>query len=113
MEREKLSMDESVGSTLKRAAKDTAASTAGLSEQATEALGSAGETLRRHLPDSGMMGEAADAMPRVFKQTADYLKGEGMSGIIEDLEVLIRRYPLQTLLVGVGCGYLLSRFRPD
>ena len=106
-------MEESVGSTFKRAANETAASTAGLSEQATEALGSAGEALRRQLPDSGMMGEAADAMSRGVRQTTEYLQGEGMSGIIEDLEVLIRRYPLQTLLVGVGCGYLLSRFRPD
>ncbi len=59
------------------------------------------------------MGEAADAVSRGVKQTAEYLQGQGMSGILGDLEGLIRRYPLQTLLVGVGCGYMLSRLRPD
>jgi hypothetical protein len=112
MEREKLSMEEAVGSPFKRATQDTGTSAAGLSEQATDALASAGESLRRHMPESGMMGEAAHAMSRGVRQTADYLQGEGMS-IIEDLEVLIRRYPLQTLLVGVGSGYLLSRLRSD
>jgi hypothetical protein len=113
MERDKLSMEEAVGSTLKRAAQDTGASAADMSERATDALASAGESLRRHMPESGMMGEAAHAMSRGVRQTAHYLQGEGMSGIIEDLEVLIRRYPLQTLLVGVGSGYLLSRLRSD
>lgn len=113
MEREKLIMEESVGSTLKRAAKDTVASAESLSEQAGDALGAATESLRRRLPEDGTLGEAAAAMSRGVKHTADYLQAEGMSGIVEDLEVLIRRYPLQTLLVGLGCGYLLSRLRPD
>ncbi len=113
MEREKQSMEESVGSTLKRAAKDTVASAESMTEQAGEALGSAAESFRQRLPEGGTVGEAAAAMSRGVKHTADYLQKEGMSGIVEDLEVLIRRYPLQTLLVGLGCGYLLSRFRPD
>ena len=113
MEREKLSMEESVGSTLKQAAKDTVESAENISEQAGDALGSAAESFRRRLPEGGTVGEAAAAMSRGVKHTADYLQAEGMSGIVEDLEVLIRRYPLQTLLVGLGCGYLLSRLRPD
>ena len=113
MEREKQSLEESIGSTLKRAANDTAASAESISEQAGEALGSAAENLRRGLPESGTAGEAAAAISSGVKQTVDYLQTEGMSGMVEDLEVLIRRYPLHTLLVGVGCGYLLSRLRPD
>jgi hypothetical protein len=46
------------------------------------------------------------------RQTGQYLREEGMSGIMEDLEVLIRRYPLQALLLGAGFGFLLSRIRP-
>ena len=106
-------MEESVGATLKRAAKETVASTASITEQAGEALGSATDSLRRQLPTSGTVSDAAAAMSRGVKQTADYLQKEGASGIVEDLEVLIRRYPLQTLLVGLGCGYILSRLRPD
>ena len=48
-----------------------------------------------------------------LRKTAEYFQEEGMSGIVEDLELLIRRYPLQTLLLGMGCGYLLSRLRSE
>lgn len=114
MEREKLIIEESVGSTLKQAAKETVESAgSSIREHAGEALGSAAESLRRRLPEGGTVGEAAAAMSRGAKHTADYIQEEGLSGIVEDLEVLIRRYPLQTLLVGLGCGYLLSRLRPD
>ncbi len=113
MEREKQSLEESIGSTLTRAANDTAASAESISEQAGEAVGSAAENLRRELPENGMVGEGAAAISSGVRRTADYLQAEGMSGMVEDLEVLIRRYPLQTLLVGLGCGYLLSRLRPD
>jgi hypothetical protein len=40
-----------------------------------------------------------------------YLQNQGLSGAMEDLEGLIRRYPIQSLLLGVGLGYLLSRIK--
>jgi len=46
-------------------------------------------------------------------RTTDYVRQQGVGGAVEDLEILIRRYPLQALLLGLGCGYLLSRARPD
>ena len=113
MEREKLNLDEITGSSIKKAATETVDSAAKMTERVGEALGSAGQTLRQHLPGMEKASEAAETVTRSVKQTADYLQAEGMSGIVEDLEVLIRRYPLQTLLLGVGCGYLLSRLRTD
>lgn len=59
------------------------------------------------------LGTATEALSKGVKQTGQYLQEGGMSGIVEDLELLIRRYPLQTLLLGVGCGYLLSRLRAE
>ncbi len=113
MEREKLSLEETTGSTIKKAATETLDSAERVTARAGEALRSAAESLRQHLPGGGKAGEAVEAVSRGVKQTADYLREEGIGGIVEDLEILIRRYPLQTLLLGVGCGYLLSRLRPD
>lgn len=113
MEREKLNLEESVGSTIKRGTAATLETAEKVTTGAGEALGSAAESLRQHLPGGAKVGEAVDTLSRGAKHTADYLREEGLSGIVEDLEVLIRRYPLQTLLLGVGCGYVLSRLRPD
>lgn len=82
-------------------------------KRAGEALESAADRLHDRLPRDGAAGAAADAVSRRVKQTSRLLKQEGMSGIVEDLEILMRRYPLQTLLIGLGCGYLLSRARPE
>ena len=113
MEREKLGMKETDGSTMKSAAADTFESAEDMTRKAGDAIGSAAESLRQSMPGGGKMGDAAETISRGIQQTADYLQQEGMGGIVEDLEMLIRRYPLQTLLLGVGCGYLVSRLRTD
>jgi hypothetical protein len=41
--------------------------------------------------------------------TGRYLKEEGLKGIGEDVSNLIRRHPLQAVLLGIGVGYLLAR----
>lgn len=46
-------------------------------------------------------------------RTTQYVRQQGVGRVVEDLEILIRRYPLQALLLGLGCGYLLSRARPN
>jgi hypothetical protein len=104
---------EETGSKIKQAAGEAVDSAQRFAENAGEALGSTGERLSQSLRGSGKIGEAAEAVSRGVKHTAEYLQEEGMRGIVEDLEVLIRRYPLQTLALGVGCGYLLSRLRSD
>ncbi|MCC2642377.1 MAG: hypothetical protein K0S45_2790 [Nitrospira sp.] len=101
------------GSTVKRAATETLASADRATVRAGEVLESAADNVREHLPGSGKAGEMADVISRGVKQTSVYLQEQGISGIVEDVEVLVRRYPLQALLVGLGCGYLLSRFRTD
>ncbi|MBA2486629.1 MAG: hypothetical protein H0V35_11130 [Nitrospira sp.] len=113
MEREKMGLKETDGSTIRGAATDTFESAENMTRKAGDAIGSAAESLRQAMPGGGKMGDAAETISRGVQQTADYLQREGMGGIVEDLETLIRRYPLQTLLLGVGCGYLVSRLRTD
>lgn len=91
----------------------------GVTERAEELLGSLGqttdtpaqfvqETFRR------TKRSARFAMKNVsqgIQTSPDYLTGNRMVGAVEDAEALIRRYPLQALLIGFSMGYLLSRSR--
>lgn len=101
------------GSPIQDAVHGTASSIEHMAERAGETVESAADRVREHLPKNGAAGEAADAVRRKVKETSAYLHEQGIGGVVEDLEVLIRRYPLQTLLLGLGCGYLLSRARTD
>lgn len=86
--------------------------------QAEELIGSIGQT----------MDSAAQAVQDTIRRTrrsarvamknasegiqtsTDYLTGNGVVGVVEDVEALIRRYPFQAFLIGSSVGFLLSRF---
>jgi len=92
---------------------DAAASAEQMAKRAGDAVESAADRVREYLPEEGSAAEAADAVARKVKDASQYFQEQGFNGVVEDLEVLIRRYPLQALLLGLGCGYLLSRARTD
>ena len=91
----------------------------GLAEQAEELGGSIGQTMdsaahtiqdtfqRTKASARAAMGTVADGIDT----STEYLTDRGMEGVIEDVETLIRRYPVQVLLLGVSVGYLLARSR--
>ena len=116
MDKEKSTFEqtaEQVKATVHDTVTDTMAAADRTTKRAGEALGAAADRLRERLPHDGATGAAADAVSRGVKQTSRMLQQQGVSVIVEDFEILMRRYPLQTLLVGLGCGYLLARVRPE
>jgi hypothetical protein len=76
-----------------------------------ERLGSAADTLRSTLPQEGRFGGAVRAVSESLEASGNYLQEQGLSGAIDEVESLIRRYPIQALLLGAGLGYVLSRLR--
>jgi len=76
-----------------------------------EKLGSAADTLRGTLPQEGRLGGAARAVTDRLEASGNYLQEQGLTGAIDEVESLIRRYPIQALLLGAGLGYALSRIR--
>jgi hypothetical protein len=40
-----------------------------------------------------------------------YLEEKSFEGMIDDVAAVIRKYPMQSLLIGIGIGFLLSRRR--
>ena len=90
-----------------------------VTEQVEELAGSVGltrdsaahtiqDTLRRTQKSaSAALGMIADGL----ETSTAYLHNRAMVGVVEDVATLIRRHPLQVLVLGVSVGYLLTRSR--
>ena len=88
----------------------TAASKA--SEAATavgEQIGSLAGVIRDHAPHDGAIATAATTVAGGLESASTYLKAKDYENLATDLTALVRSYPVQALLVGVGLGYLLAR----
>jgi len=57
----------------------------------------------------GAIATAKTAVAEGVESASSYLQERKFEDMATDLTALIRRYPVQSLLVGVGLGYLLTR----
>jgi uncharacterized membrane-anchored protein YhcB (DUF1043 family) len=57
----------------------------------------------------GAIATAATAVADGVESTSAYLQERKVEEMATDLTALIRRYPVSSLLIGVGLGYLLAR----
>ena len=57
----------------------------------------------------GVVSTAATAVADGLGSASSYLQEKEFAEMATDLTALIRRYPVQSLLVGVGLGYVLAR----
>ena len=57
----------------------------------------------------GTIATAATAVAGGWESASSYLQEKKFEEIATDLTTLIRTYPVQSLLVGVGLGYILAR----
>ena len=82
------------------------------SEAATavgEQIGSLAGVIRDHAPHEGAMATAATTVAGGLESASAYLHEKEYDNLATDLTALVRRYPVQSLLAGVGLGYLLAR----
>ena len=66
-------------------------------------------TIRDKAPQEGVVGSAASRVATTLESGGAYLQEHNLHGMAEDMTSLIRRYPLQSLLVGIGIGFLIAR----
>ncbi len=76
----------------------------------------AAHRVRDRLPQEGRFSEGRlhDTAERVtdrMEQAGRYLQEADFEEMADDLTDLVRRYPLQSVLVGLGLGYLIARLR--
>jgi gas vesicle protein len=66
------------------------------------------QTVRERSPE-GQVGEVANATADALDRGGRYLQEQDLDGVRSDLEKIIRRYPIQSLLVGAGLSFVLAR----
>jgi hypothetical protein len=100
-------------STVAHKAQDVASSVAHKADDALSAVGSGmsslAGTIRDKGPQQGMLGSATSTVAGGLQSTGDYLQHHGMGDMMDDMAGVIRRYPIRSLLVGFGVGFLMAR----
>jgi uncharacterized protein YjbJ (UPF0337 family) len=74
-----------------------------------EQLGSLADVLRDKAPREGTGGRVATAVADQLGAAGSYLQEKKLEHVASDVTDLIRRYPMPSLLIGLGIGYLLAR----
>lgn len=84
-------------------------------DRADDAISAVGErmsglagTIRQSGPREGVLGSATATVADSLKSGGDYLKDHGLSEMADDMTTLVKRYPVQSLLVGFGFGLLIG-----
>ena len=74
-----------------------------------EKMKSLASAIRGKAPHEGKIGTTATKVAGGLESASCYLQEKKFDHLGEDVRGLVRRYPLQSLLVGVGLGFLLAR----
>jgi methyl-accepting chemotaxis protein len=102
-----------VASTVKDKAQDIGQQAADRADDATTTVGEkmsdVAQTIRERAPSSGTLGNVADTAATTLDRAGTYLQQQDLGDMRADLEDIIRRHPIESLLVGLGVGYLLAR----
>lgn len=74
-----------------------------------EKIGSLADVIRDKAPHEGTVGTAASAVAGKLDAAGSYLQTKDFDHMVSDLSGMIRRYPIPSLLIGLGIGYLLAK----
>ena len=65
--------------------------------------------IREKAPREGSVATAATTVVDGLESASSYLREKKFEHLAKDVTALVRAYPVQSLLIGVGIGYLLAR----
>jgi hypothetical protein len=66
-------------------------------------------TIRESAPGEGIISSAASTVADSLDASGRYLEEETLSNLGREATDLVRRYPLQAVLAGIGIGFLMAR----
>jgi len=93
-------------------AQDVASAAKGKADDAISGVGqkmtSLADTIRQQAPHEGMLGTAATTVADNLRAGGQYLQQHHMDDLMNDLSSLMRNYPVQSVLVGFGLGFLVG-----
>ena len=73
-----------------------------------EKIKSLADVIRGKAPREGKIGTTATNVAGGLESASDYLQEKKFDHLGEDFRGLVRRYPLQSLLIGLGLGFLVA-----
>ena len=73
-----------------------------------EKVKSLASAIRGKAPHEGKIGTTATKVAGGLESASNYLQEKKFDHLGEDVRGLVRRYPLQSLLIGLGLGFLLA-----
>ena len=74
-----------------------------------EKIGSMANVIREKVPQEGVVANAATTVVGGFDSASSYLREKKLDHLGEDITAIVRNYPVQSVLIGFGLGYLLAR----
>lgn len=78
-------------------------------ERASTGLDSLADTIRGKSESLGGAQSAATAAAAKLESGAEMLRGQSSDQLVSELEALVRRKPVESMLVAAGVGFLLSK----
>jgi len=94
-------------------AQELGANAAGKANDAATAVGEKMESLavaiRANAPSEGRVGTVASTIAEGLTSASSYLRDKKYGHLAKDVTGLVRTYPIHSLLIGVGVGYLIAR----
>jgi ElaB/YqjD/DUF883 family membrane-anchored ribosome-binding protein len=90
-----------------------ASATAARAREMTSTVGHKVREFAGRIRDRSEGENATNRIADKLESAGTYLEEKSFEGMAEDLATVIRRYPLQALLVGIGIGLLLGRRRDN
>jgi len=73
-----------------------------------EKMKSLASVIREKASREGSLGTTATKLAAALESANDYLQEKKFGHLNEDFRGLVRRYPLRSLLIGLGLGFLLA-----
>jgi len=80
-----------------------------LTSRVGSGLETAGESVREHAPNSGMLHNAANRVADTLESSGRYLQNEGLSGLGNDMTNFVKKNPIPALLLAFAAGVLIAR----
>ncbi len=83
------------------------------SDRAAQVVGSqlhvAAEQVRDRMPENGILHSAGERLATSLEQSGQYLENQKLSGAMDDMKHLIKKYPIPSVLIAAGLGLAFAR----
>ncbi len=78
-------------------------------QSVAQGMGSAAERLRERVSHEGRAGKVAARVAETLESGSRYLSEHDVPEIADDVTELVKRYPIQSMWIGLGVGFVLGR----